>query len=273
MSKNNRLDQIFSKLREENQSALIPYITAGDPSESETLALMHTLVANGADVLEIGVPFSDPMADGPVIQRAHERALKANLGLKGVLNMVARFREHDAQTPVVLMGYQNPIEAMGVAEFAQKAADCGVDGVLTVDLPPEEADSLIDALHYHGLHAVFLLAPTTTENRVEAVARRAGGFVYYVSLKGVTGAANLDVDKLQAQLQPVRNRCQLPVGVGFGIRDAQSAAAVARVADAVIVGSAIVGLAHQFAHDPEQMHAEVGAFAAELKAAIKTARQ
>lgn len=272
MSLQNRLDQTFANLREQNQSALIPYITAGDPSADGTLAMMHTLVESGADIIEIGVPFSDPMADGPVIQRAHERALKTNLGLRGVLDMVARFRQDNTNTPVVLMGYQNPIEAMGVAKFAKKAADCGVDGVLTVDLPPEEADLLTDQLQAYGLHAVFLLAPTTGENRVAAVAERAGGFVYYVSLKGVTGAANLDASKLEAQLAPVRSRCQLPVGVGFGIRDADSAAAVAKVADAVIIGSAIVRLAHEYAHEPEQMHAQVGAFVRDIKHAIENAR-
>ncbi len=274
---NSRLGSRFTALSAENRAALIPYITAGDPSPKATVALMHALVAGGADALEIGVPFSDPMADGPVIQQAHERALKSGLGLRGVLDLVAEFRQKDAETPVVLMGYQNPIEAMGLQAFADRAASVGVDGVLTVDLPPEEADELVEVFGKSGIDPIFLLAPTTSGERTRAVAARGSGFVYYVSLKGVTGAANLDVDALGAQLIRIRETCDLPVGVGFGIRDAQTAGRVAAVADAVIVGSAIVKLIHESAQGPDEVDQavldKVEGFVAEMRSAVNAARK
>ncbi|MDG4867789.1 tryptophan synthase subunit alpha [Guyparkeria sp. 1SP6A2] len=273
---NSRLGPRFEALSAENRAALIPYITAGDPSPQATVALMHALVAGGADALEVGVPFSDPMADGPVIQQAHERALKSGLGLRGVLDLVAEFRQKDADTPVVLMGYQNPIEAMGLQAFADRAAGVGVDGVLTVDMPPEEADELVEVFGKSGIDPIFLLAPTTSGDRTRAVAARGSGFVYYVSLKGVTGAANLDVDALGAQLSRIRETCDLPVGVGFGIRDAQTAGRVAAVADAVIVGSAIVKLIHESAQGPEGVDQavldKVEGFVAEMRSAVNAAR-
>ncbi|MFP4640289.1 MAG: tryptophan synthase subunit alpha [Guyparkeria sp.] len=272
-----RLAALFERLKGENRAALIPYITAGDPDPQATVELMHALVAGGVDALELGVPFSDPMADGPVIQAAHERALKSGLGLRGVLGLVAEFRQRDSETPVVLMGYQNPIEAMGIETFARQAAEAGVDGVLTVDLPPEEADDLVRAFAGAGIDPIFLLAPTTKGERTRAVAARGSGFVYYVSLKGVTGAANLDVDALGAQLGRIRETCDLPVGVGFGIRDAETAGRVAAVADAVIVGSAIVRLIHEQAVErggvDEAVLETVGAFVAEMRKAVETARK
>ncbi len=235
-----RIAKRFEDLREAGRTALIPYITAGDPRPEITVDLMHALVEAGADLLELGVPFSDPMADGPVIQAACERALIHHVSLRRVLDMVADFRRRDGDTPVVLMGYLNPIEVMGYQSFAQQAAAAGVDGVLTVDIPPEEAGELVSALRAHALDAIFLLAPTSTDERIRRITELARGFVYYVSFKGVTGAKSLDVDAVAAKLEQVRRHTGLPIGVGFGIRDAESAAAVGRVADAVVVGSALV---------------------------------
>lgn len=237
-----RLTPLFARLKTENRTALIPYITAGDPVPAYTLDLMHALVAGGADVIELGVPFSDPMADGPVIALAHERALAHGVGLKDVLDIVRAFRKTDQRTPVVLMGYQNPIEAMGVNAFARHAAESGVDGVLTVDLPPEEAEPTAAAYRAAHIDPIFLIAPTTSPERVRLIAKLASGFVYYVSLKGVTGAQNLDIEALDARLAMIRTDCSLPVGVGFGIRNAETARAVSRVADAVIIGSTLVQL-------------------------------
>lgn len=271
-----RLASLFERLEGENRAALIPYITAGDPDARATVELMHAMVEGGADAIEVGVPFSDPMADGPVIQAAHERALKSGLGLRGVIDLVAEFRQRDADTPVVLMGYQNPIEAIGVAAFVDRAAAAGVDGVLTVDLPPEEADELSAALGERGMSPIFLLAPTTGAARTREVASKGSGFVYYVSLKGVTGAANLDTDALASQVAAVREACALPVGVGFGIRDAETARQVGRVADAVIVGSAIVRLIHEQAAAADGLNAQgletVRGFLAELRSAVESAR-
>jgi tryptophan synthase alpha chain len=205
-----------------------------------TVPLMHALVEAGADIIELGVPFSDPMADGPVIQRASERALANKIGLKDVLLMTAEFRKNNTTTPVVLMGYANPIERMGYAAFAEAAKAAGVDGVLTVDIPPEESTGVADVFKAAGLDPIFLLSPTTPESRVELVASAASGFIYYVSLKGVTGSANLDMNEVAQKIAAIRRHCTLPVGVGFGIRDAATAEAVARIADAVVVGSRIV---------------------------------
>ncbi len=235
-----RITITFDKLKGAGKKALIPFITAGDPGKGYTVPLMHALVEAGADIIELGVPFSDPMADGPVIQRASERALANKVGLKDVLVMVAEFRRTNTGTPVVLMGYANPIERMGYEAFAQEAKAAGVDGVLTVDIPPEESNGVADVFKANDLDPIFLLSPTTPESRVEQVAKAAGGFVYYVSLKGVTGAANLDTDEVAKKIAMIRGHCALPVGVGFGIRDAQTAEAVARIADAVVVGSRIV---------------------------------
>jgi tryptophan synthase alpha chain len=235
-----RIGQTFNALKAHNKKALIPFITAGDPGRGLTVPLMHALVEAGADVIELGVPFSDPMADGPVIQRASERALANRVGLKDVLAMVADFRKSNNSTPVVLMGYVNPVERMGYESFAKAANKAGVDGVLTVDLPPEESQGVADVFKAHDLDPIFLLSPTTPESRIEQVVKVAGGFVYYVSLKGVTGAATLDAKEVARKIAVIRTHCSLPVGVGFGIRDAATAEAIARIADAVVVGSRIV---------------------------------
>jgi tryptophan synthase alpha chain len=235
-----RIDTAFARLRAAGRTALVPYVTAGDPSASVTVELLHALVAAGADVIELGVPFSDPMADGPVIQRASERALAQGIGLNDVFAMVKEFRSKDAATPIVLMGYANPIEAMGIAAFATAARAVGVDGVIAVDYPPEEAGDFVAALNANGLAPIFLLSPTTSEARIIAVGRMARGYVYYVSLKGVTGAGHIDVAEVIGKLAEIRRHVALPVGVGFGIRDAASARAIALHADAVVIGSRII---------------------------------
>jgi tryptophan synthase alpha chain len=235
-----RIQNTFSRLQAAGKQALIPFITAGDPAPAATVGLMHALVAGGADIIELGVPFTDPSADGPVIQRAAERALAHGTSLRMVIDMVAEFRKSNAETPVVLMGYANPLEAMGYEVFGELAQAAGVDGVLTVDLPPEESVERVAVLKRFGVDPIFLLAPTTPVSRMQAVARLAAGYVYYVSLKGVTGAANLDVSSVAAKLAELRAHIALPIGVGFGIRDAESARAVAGVADAVVIGSRIV---------------------------------
>jgi tryptophan synthase alpha chain len=236
----NRIDATFAKLKAAGRTALIPYVTTGDPSLVATRAIMNALVAAGADVIELGVPFSDPMADGPVIQRAGERALAQGVGLSDVLDIVRDFRGANAETPIVLMGYANPIEAMGVTAFADRAKASGVDGVLVVDYPPEEATDFAQLLAARDIATIFMLAPTTTQARIAAVAKVARGYVYYVSLKGVTGAAHIDAADVAAQLARIREQVSLPVGVGFGIRDAASARAIAAHADAVVIGSRII---------------------------------
>ncbi|PPA76618.1 tryptophan synthase subunit alpha [Achromobacter spanius] len=240
-----RIDRIaaaFARTAESGRSAaLIPYIAAGDPSPAATVALMHALVEAGADIVELGVPFSDPMADGPVIQRAADRAIAQGVGLTRVLELVAEFRQRDTTTPVVLMGYANPIERMGQAEFAANAERAGVDGVLVVDYPPEEVIDFAATLGAHGIAPIFLLAPTSTEARIQAVAKVARGYVYYVSLKGVTGAGSLNTEDVAERVAVIRRHMgDIPVGVGFGIRDAESAQRVARVADAVVIGSKLI---------------------------------
>lgn len=235
-----RIKSAFDRLQAEGRKALIPFITAGDPDVVLTLPLMHTLVESGADVIELGVPFSDPMADGPTIQRASERALAKGMNLRKVLELVAEFRATDQITPVVLMGYANPIEAMGLDKFAVAAAQSGVDGVLVVDYPPEEAVAFGVAIKSQGMDPIFLLAPTSTEARIAQVAEIASGYVYYVSLAGVTGSGALNVDAVAERLPLIREKTGLPVGVGFGIRDAVTAARIAKIADAVVVGSRII---------------------------------
>ncbi len=235
-----RIKSAFDRLNGEGRKALIPFITAGDPDAALTVPLMHTLVEAGADVIELGVPFSDPMADGPTIQRASERALAKGMSLRKVLQLVVEFRKTDGKTPVVLMGYANPIEAMGLEKFAIAAAQSGVDGVLVVDYPPEEAATFGVAMKANGMDPIFLLAPTSTAARIAQVADIASGYVYYVSLAGVTGSGALNVDAVAARLPQIREKTGLPVGVGFGIRDASTAARIAGIADAVVVGSRII---------------------------------
>jgi tryptophan synthase alpha chain len=235
-----RIAERFALLKAARRKGLIPYIAAGDPAPELTVPLLHALARAGADVIELGVPFSDPMADGPVIQRATERAIRNGVGLQRTIGFVRAFRETDVSTPVVLMGYANPIERMGRREFAAAAQGAGVDGVLVVDYPPEECAEFADEMRAVDIDPIFLLAPTSTDARIEQVARHAAGYLYYVSLKGTTGAGNLDVASVAAKLPLIRRQTDVPVGVGFGIRDAASAVAVARVADAVVIGSRLI---------------------------------
>jgi tryptophan synthase alpha chain len=263
-----RIEACFRELGEQQRKALIPYVTAGDPQPDVTVPLLHALVAAGADLIEIGIPFSDPMADGPVIQAACERALVHHVSLHDVLDMVREFRSTDTRTPVILMGYLNPIEVWGYEGFASGAAEAGVDGVLTVDMPPEEADELVRALQARSLDAIFLLAPTSSEERMRKISQMASGFIYYVSFKGVTGANRLDVDAVADKLGEIRGCTDLPLGVGFGIRDPESAAQVARVADAVVVGSVLVGKIAGLVDHPEAIPAELAATVSAMRAAI-----
>ncbi len=235
-----RLAARFAELKADSKTALIPYVMASDPTPEITLPLMHAMVEAGADVIELGAPFSDPMADGPVIQAAAERSLEHNTSMHDVFSLVSEFRKTDDKTPVIVMGYLNPIEVMGYQSFAQQAAACGIDGVITVDMPPVEAGDYVPALEAEGLDPVFLLAPTSTRERIKKLSEVASGFVYYVSLKGVTGAATLDVTSVEEKVAEIREFIDLPIGVGFGISDAESAARVATCSDAVIVGSVLV---------------------------------
>jgi len=268
-----RITSCFKKLKMSDRKALIPYITAGDPTPAVTLPLMHAMVKAGADILELGVPFSDPMADGPVIQAASERALSYQISLRDVLDMVQRFRLTDKATPVILMGYMNPIETMGYGTFARAAAQAGVDGVLTVDLPPEEGHYLLTALNNQLLDPIFMIAPTSTDDRIKLITSHSCGFVYYVAIKGVTGAADLDVDDVAVHLEKIRRHTDLPVGVGFGIKDADSAARVARIADAVVVGSAIVKRVAEHVESPEKINDAVTGLLGVLRHAIDTAEE
>jgi tryptophan synthase alpha chain len=235
-----RIQPTFESLSREHRKALVPYVTAGDPDAAATVPILHAMVEAGADVIELGVPFSDPMADGPVIQRASERALKNGVGLKHVLAMARQFRDRDDRTPVVLMGYANPIEAYGVERFAEDARKAGVDGAIVVDYPPEECAPFTDAMRKQGVDVIFLLAPTSSPERVAAVARLASGYIYYVSLKGITGATHLDLADVRKNIARIRKETKLPIGVGFGIRDGATARAICEFADAAVIGSRIV---------------------------------
>ncbi|EXS01496.1 tryptophan synthase, alpha subunit [Acinetobacter sp. 225588] len=235
-----RLATRFEKLKSQQRKALVSYVMAGGPQPQKTGPLLHKMVAAGVDVIELGLPFSDPMADGPVIALAAERALAAGTNTLDALNMVKEFREQDQETPVVLMGYLNPVEVIGYEKFVSHAKQCGVDGLLLVDLPPEESKEFGAVLKQHDMDQIFLLAPTSTDQRIQHVTNQASGFIYYVSLKGVTGAATLDTAEAAARIQKIKNATNIPVGVGFGISDAASAKAMGNVADAVIVGSAFV---------------------------------
>ncbi len=235
-----RITACFERLKGENKTALIPYITAGDSNPAITVPLMHRMVEAGADIIELGIPFSDPMADGPTIQLACERALKHQVSLHNVIDMTREFRQQNAITPIVFMGYLNPVEAMGYQKFAELASSAGVDGLLTVDMPPEESTDLLQALEPYAIDPIFLLSPTTQPQRIEKITAVGHGFLYYVSLKGVTGSNVLDVDDVATHIEAIRKVSKLPIGVGFGIKTAADAGAIAKVADAVVVGSAIV---------------------------------
>lgn len=266
-----RIQATFKRLEAQGRKALIPFITAGDPDAALTVPLMHALVEAGADVIELGVPFSDPMADGPTIQRASERALLKGMSLKKVLELVAAFRQSNGETPVVLMGYANPIEAMGQEAFAAAGAAAGVDGVLVVDYPPEESVEFGRTIKARGMDPIFLLAPTSTEARIGQVAEVASGYVYYVSLAGVTGAGHLNIDAVAERLPAIRQKTGLPVGVGFGIRDAATAARIAGVADAVVVGSRIIEEIEK--STAETACANVRALVADIRRGIDGAKQ
>jgi tryptophan synthase alpha chain len=261
-----RIAATFDALKANGRKALIPYVTTGDPYADATVDIMLAMAASGADVIELGVPFSDPMADGPVIQRAGERALARGIGMPQVLECVRGFRSRNTTTPVVLMGYANPIERYGVERFVADAKSAGVDGVLVVDYPPEECETFAQTLRDGGLDPIFLLAPTSTEQRMKDVGRIASGYVYYVSLKGVTGAGHLDTASVATMLPRIKAHVKLPVGVGFGIRDAASAKAVGAVADAVVIGSAIVQLLETQSRD--NVAAAAGRFIAGIRAAL-----
>lgn len=269
-----RIEQVFSRLSEAGKTALIPYITAGDPSVEATVPLMHTLVAQGADLIELGVPFSDPMADGPVIQKAVERALARGVTLRNVLEMVKTFREKDTETPVILMGYLNPIEAIGYETFAAEATHAGVDAVLTVDMPPEESAGYWPSLAEKGLDRIFLVSPTTPDSRLNAVNEQGSGFVYYVSLKGVTGSNAIQVDEVQSHVSKLRSQIRWPIGIGFGIRDGDTAYQMAKIGDAVIIGSALVSQIERHANDDYNvLEQAVIAKMTEFKQAIDRADQ
>ena len=262
-----RIKQRFDKLQAENRKALVPYITAGDPV-GKTVDMMHELVKNGADVIELGFPFSDPVADGPVIAKAHLRALSHGVTLADVFSMVSHFRETDNDTPVVLMGYLNPIEIMGYGVFAEKASKAGVDGVLVVDLPPEFAGDFVAQIRPKGIDMINLITPTTSEERIKKICSVASGFIYYVSLKGVTGSAKLDIGSVQQRVEHIKQFTTMPVGVGFGIRDGESAAAISQAADAVVVGTVLVSELAKFQEEGEACMQRVGAQVAEMRTAM-----
>ncbi len=263
-----RITGCLNALKDQGKKALIPYVTAGDPAPQVTVPVMHALVEAGADIIELGVPFSDPMADGPVIQLACERALEHGTRLLDVIAMVKTFRETNNTTPVVLMGYLNPIEAIGAERFIAEAKAAGVDGVLTVDLPPEEAEDFTRSLKTADLDAVFLVAPTTTDARIQSVCEQSSGYVYYVSVKGVTGSAALDVDDVKQHVEKIRSYSNLPVGVGFGIKDPQSAKAVSSVSDGVIVGSVLVNKIAELKDQPDRIPAAVAEIVSAMRVAM-----
>jgi tryptophan synthase alpha chain len=263
----NRIETRFTALAAKNKTALVAYLVAGDPNIEASLAAMHCMVEAGVDVIEVGVPFSDPSAEGPSIQRGHERALANKVGLRTIFQLIAEFRNTNSDTPIVLMGYTNPIEWMGIESFAQQALQAGVDGVLTVDLPPEEAHGYTSVFEKVGLVNIFLIAPTTSDTRMQAIGDMASGFLYYVSLKGVTGSAKLDVAEVKTRVAKINQISSLPVCVGFGIKNAESAAAVADYADGVVIGSAIVDLLSQ-CHSAEQVVAELKPYLSEIRQAL-----
>ena len=263
-----RLASKFAELKAQGRKALIPFVTAGDPYPQFTVPLLHEMVAAGVDIIELGIPFSDPMADGPVIQRASERALAHHTGLRKVLSMVAEFRKTDQDTPLVLMGYLNPIEIMGYEAFANAAQRADVDGVLTVDLPPEEAEHCVELLRERGIDQIFLLAPNSSAERIQKMHTVGSGYLYYVSLKGVTGAGHLNVADVEEKLKLIRANTSLPIGVGFGVKDAETAKIVANLADGVVVGSALINKIEENLQDPEQANKEIVALLKSMRQAM-----
>lgn len=235
-----KIKLVFDSLNKKQSKALIPFITAGDPDPEMTIEILHTLVDAGADMIELGIPFTDPMADGPVIQRASERAIANNVGIKKTIEIVKEFRQKNKHTPIILMGYANPMEAIGIDLFIQLIHEAHVDGVITVDYPPEEAKSFVEKLKAKNIDTIFLLSPTTEDKRIKLIIEQATGFIYYVSLKGVTGSANIDIDQVTERVRNIKRYTKLPIGVGFGVRDAKTAKEVALISDAVVIGSRIV---------------------------------
>ncbi len=264
----NRLKDCFAALEKNNKKALIPYVTAGDSNKSITVPLMHRMVEAGADVIELGIPFSDPMADGPTIQLACERALVHHTSVADVIEMVKAFRQSNTETPIVLMGYLNPVESFGYENFAKAAAEVGIDGLLTVDLPPEESEQMSQILGKYDIDPIFLLSPTTTEERIKRIANAGSGYLYYVSLKGVTGSSILNVDEVSEKVTAIKSHTHLPVGVGFGIKDADSAAAISEVSDGVIVGSAIVKIIENNPDDTDTILDQIGALLKSMRTAM-----
>ncbi len=264
----NRIKDCFAQLEKDGKKALIPYVAAGDSNKSITVPLMHRMVEAGADIIELGIPFSDPMADGPTIQLACERALKHHTSVADVIEMVREFRVSNADTPIVLMGYLNPVEAFGYENFAKAAVEVGIDGLLTVDLPPEESEQMAGILAKYDIDPIFLLSPTTTDERIKSIVSAGSGYLYYVSLKGVTGSSILNVKEVSEKVTAIKAHTSLPVGVGFGIKDADSASAIANVSDGVIVGSAIVKIIENNIDDADTILAEIGALLESMRTAM-----
>ena len=235
-----RIQATFKSLKNKKEKALIPFFTAGDPHPDKTVEIMHALVESGADMIELGIPFSDPMADGPIIQRASERALKNNVGITTTIKLAAEFRRNNKITPLILMGYANPIEAIGIDNFISLIKDADIDGVVTVDYPPEESEQFVRRLKENNIDSIFLIAPTTNDNRIKLIINQATGFLYYVSLKGVTGSANINIKQVAQKVQNIKEFTTLPIGVGFGVRNAKTAKEVSLISDAVVIGSRIV---------------------------------
>ena len=263
-----RITQCFERLQSSGKKALMPYITAGDSNPSITVPLLHRMVESGADIIEFGIPFSDPMADGPTVQLACERALVHHTSLRDTIAMVAEFRKNDDTTPIILMGYMNPVETMGYEEFAQAASSVGVDGLLTVDLPPEEAVELVDILKSHNIDPIFLLSPTTTDERIKKISDAGSGFLYYVSLKGVTGSNALNIDEVAERVATIKSISSLPVAVGFGVKDAETASAVSKVSDGSVVGSAIVKIIENNVDDADTIMDQIGALLVSMRTAM-----
>ena len=261
-----KIQSTFLRLKNENKKALIPFITAGDPHPDMTVQMLHTLVKAGADMIEVGIPFSDPMADGPVIQRASERALANNVGIKKTIQLVKEFRKQDTNTPIILMGYVNPIEAIGIEHFVGLIKDADVDGVITVDYPPEESKAFVALLKKQDIDSIFLLSPTTENSRIKLITEQATGFLYYVSLKGVTGSANIDINQVSERVNNIKKYSDLPIAVGFGVRDAETAKQVALISDAVVIGSRIINEVENSTQ--EDLLGRIRGLLSEIKSAI-----
>lgn len=268
MSESSRIARLFQSLQAAGRTALVPYVVAGDPSPELTVSLMQALVSGGADLIELGVPFSDPEADGPDLQQACERALAYQVDLASVLSLAAEFRRSDSRTPVVLMSYLNPIECMGYDRFVSSAVDAGVDAVLVVNMPPEEADPLQSRLRAEGLDSIYMIAPTTSEERVDEIAKQGSGFLYYVALKGITGAGHLNADEVCARLAGLRTKIDLPLAVGFGIADGKAAKALSRHADAVVIGTEIARHIVRHIEVPDKIAEDLKAFMGQIRQAL-----